>query len=36
MAGFSHFDVMDQDSDLDPLRNNPKFKELMRTYHKDL
>ncbi|MCB1657989.1 MAG: hypothetical protein KDI39_07160 [Pseudomonadales bacterium] len=36
MAGFSHFDVMNQDSDLDPLRNNPKFKELMRTYHKDL
>ena len=34
MAGFSHFDVMDQDHDLDPLRNNPKFKELMLTYRK--
>lgn len=33
-AGFSHFDAMDQDHDLDPLRNNPKFKELMRTYRK--
>ena len=36
MAGFSHFDVMDQDHDLDPLRNNPKFKELMLTYRKGL
>lgn len=35
MAGFSHFDAMDQDQDLDPLRNNPKFKELMQTYNKD-
>lgn len=35
MAGFSHFDAMNQDHDLDPLRNDPKFKELMRTYHKD-
>lgn len=35
MAGFSHFDAMDQDHDLDPLRNDPKFKELMRTYRKD-
>jgi len=34
MAGFSHFDAMDQDHDLDPLRNNPKFKELMLTYRK--
>jgi predicted negative regulator of RcsB-dependent stress response len=35
MAGFSHFDAHGSGSDLDPLRNNPKFKELMRTYHKD-
>ncbi len=34
MAGFSHFDAMNQDHDLDPLRNNPKFKELMKTYNK--
>lgn len=34
MAGFSHFDVMDQDHDLDPLRNDPKLKELMRLYRK--
>ncbi len=34
MAGFSHFDAMDQDHDLDPLRNDPRFKELMRIYRK--
>lgn len=33
-AGFAHFDAMDQDHDLDPLRTNPKFKELIRTYQK--
>ena len=34
MAGFTHFDAMDKDSDIDPLRNQPKFKELMGLYRK--
>lgn len=34
MAGFTHFDAMDQDTDIDPLRNQPKFKELMGLYRK--
>ena len=34
MAGFTHFDAMDKDSDINPLRNQPKFKELMGIYRK--
>ncbi|WP_213959441.1 tetratricopeptide repeat protein [Variovorax sp. dw_954] len=34
MAGFSHFDAMDKDPDLDPIRNEPKFKNLMGSYRK--
>lgn len=34
MAGFKHFDAMDKDTDLDPLRNQTKFKELMELYRK--
>jgi hypothetical protein len=35
MAGFKHFDAMAKDSDLDPLRDQPKFKELMKLYGKN-
>jgi hypothetical protein len=34
MAGFSHFDAMDKDRDLDPLRGDPKFKKLVGIYRK--
>ena len=34
MLGFKHFDAMDKDTDLDPLRDQPKFKELMSRYRK--
>lgn len=34
LAGFTHFDAMDKDADIDPLRNQPKFKELMGLYRK--
>lgn len=34
MAGFTHFDAMDKDPDINPLRNQPKFKELMSIYRK--
>ena len=34
MAGFSHFDAMDKDSDIDSLRSQPKFKELLAIYRK--
>ncbi|MFG5779048.1 tetratricopeptide repeat protein [Comamonas sp. J-3] len=36
MAGFNHFDAMDKDTDLDPLRNTPKFRELMGLYRKSV
>lgn len=32
MAGFSYFDKMDQDSDLDGLRKTPRFVELVAKY----
>lgn len=34
MAGFTHFDAMDKDTDLDALRNQPNFKKLMAIYRK--
>lgn len=34
MAGFKHFDAMDKDTDLDSLREQPKFKELVNLYRK--
>ena len=34
MAGFKHFDAMDKDTDLDSLRDLPKFKELISRYRK--
>ena len=33
-AGFKHFDAMDKDTDLDSLRDLPKFKELISRYRK--
>lgn len=35
MAGFKHFDAMDQDTDIDPLRKLPKFQELLTIYRKN-
>jgi len=32
LAGFSYFDKMDQDTDLDGLRKNPRFAELVAKY----
>ena len=32
-TGFSHFQMMDQDSDLDEFRNSPAFLELTAKYH---
>lgn len=32
MAGFSHFDKLEQDRDLDDLRKNPRFVELIKQY----
>jgi len=32
-TGFSHFQMMDQDSDLDGFRNSPAFLELTAKYH---
>lgn len=32
MSGFSYFDKMDQDRDLDELRKNPRFAELLTKY----
>lgn len=32
MAGFSHFDKMDQDPDLDGLRKDARFTELVAQY----
>jgi tetratricopeptide (TPR) repeat protein len=34
MAGFSHFNQMDQDTDLDILRKDPRFNELIAQYRK--
>ena len=34
MAGFTHFDAMDKDTDLDSLRDQPKFRKLMGIYGK--
>ncbi|MFZ3142133.1 tetratricopeptide repeat protein [Polaromonas sp.] len=34
MAGFTHFDAMDKDTDLDSLRQQPNFKKLMGIYRK--
>lgn len=31
-GGFAHFDKMDQDTDLDGLRKNPRFTELVKQY----
>ena len=36
MAGFKHFDAMDKDTDLEPLRNTVKFKELVGLYRKSV
>lgn len=36
MAGFKHFDAMDQDTDIDPLRKSPKFQELLSIYRKNV
>jgi len=36
MAGFSYFDKMDQDPDLNVLRNDPKFNELVTQYRNRL
>lgn len=33
-AGFSHFDLMDKDADLDQIRKLPAFAELMAKYRK--
>lgn len=33
-AGFKHFDAMDQDRDLDELRDQPDFKKLVALYRK--
>ena len=32
MAGFSYFDQLDQDRDLDEIKKDPRFAELMRRY----
>jgi tetratricopeptide (TPR) repeat protein len=34
MAGFSHFNQMDQDTDLDGLRKDPRFNDLVAQYRK--
>jgi hypothetical protein len=34
MAGFSHFNQMDQDTDLDNLRKDPRFNDLIAQYRK--
>lgn len=36
MAGFKHFEAMDQDTDIDPLRKSPKFQELLNIYRKNV
>jgi hypothetical protein len=33
-AGFSYFDQLDMDNDLDPLRDNPRFQALVAKYRK--
>lgn len=34
MVGFSHFDAMEKDRDVDPLSSEPKFKKLVGLYRK--
>ncbi|MBA5688058.1 TPR end-of-group domain-containing protein [Rugamonas apoptosis] len=34
VAGFSYFDQLDMDNDLDPLRDNPRFVALVAKYRK--
>lgn len=35
MAGFSHFDAMDKDSDMDSLRADPRFRKLLSVYRRN-